>query len=177
MWATTLGTIAALQANRATAEAERAELEAARAEGEARSATARRLAGDSALALAFDPELAVLLALESAYLSQDASEPLLPETIAALQQSTQTSRLLFLLDGAFSRVAISPDGSLLASMALAGDDSPGEEVLIWDAVTGEPLVRLPGELETADVAFSPDGKYVVTGSQDSTVRVWLWQPG
>jgi WD40 repeat protein len=26
------------------------------------------------------------------------------------------------------------------------------------------------------LAFSPDGKYVVSGSRDTTARIWIWQP-
>lgn len=148
--ATTLGTIAAVQAERATTEA--------------RTANARRLAGDSTLALTQDPELAVLLALESAYVSRDAGEPLPPETIVALHQSTLTSRLEFRLDGAFYRMAVSPNGSLLAASVRpsAVESSPADvsdAVVIWSAVSGEHLRTLPGEIghEVGDVAFSPDG--------------------
>ncbi|HUG07996.1 MAG TPA: BTAD domain-containing putative transcriptional regulator [Acidimicrobiia bacterium] len=145
--ATTLGTIAAVQAGRAGREA--------------RTADARRLAGDSSHALPEDPELAILLALESAYISRDAGEPLVRETIAALQQSTQTSRLEFRLDGAFHRVAISPDGLLLATSS-ADESSPADvsgAVVIWSAVSRERIRTLPGEIGhvVADVAFSPDG--------------------
>jgi len=148
--ATTLGSIAAVQAERATSEA--------------RTANARRLAGDSTVALTQDPELAVLLALESAYVSRDAGEPLLPETIVALHQSTLTSRLESRLDGAFHRVAVSPNGSLLAASARpsAVESSPSDvsdAVVILSAVNGEPLRTLPGVIGhvVADVAFSPDG--------------------
>jgi len=136
--ATTLGAIAAVQAQRA--------------EREARITDARRLAGAAALALSEDPELAILLALESANLSLAAGEPLLPQTIAALQQSTQTSRLEFRLHGAFDRVTISPDGALLAT-------TTATEVVIWDAVTGERLRNLTSGNDESweDVAFSPDG--------------------
>ena len=128
-----------------------------RAENEARTASARRLAGDSTLALAQDPELAILLALESAYLSRGSGEPLLPETIAALQQATQASRLEFRLDDGLFAVAVSPDGSLLATDSHGADSR--SDVVIWDAVTGERMRVLPGEVgEVFDVAFSPDGE-------------------
>ena len=146
--ATTLGVIAVVQAGRA--------------ESEAQTADARRLAGDAALALSEDPELAILLALESAYLTSDAGETLLPETTAALQQATQTSRLDLRLDGAFHRVAVSPHGSILAT-------SSATEVVISNAVTGERLRTLIGENGGAseDVAFSPDG---------SLLAVAYWSP-
>ncbi len=148
--ATTLGIIAAVQAERATAEA--------------RTANARRLAGDATLALAHDPELAVLLALESAYVSRDVGELLLPETIVALHQSTLSSRLEVRLDGAFNRVAVSPDGSLLAASARpsAVESSPtdvSDAVVVRSVVGGELVRTLPGEIghDVADVAFSADG--------------------
>ncbi len=156
------GTFAVVQANRATTEAERAEAEAARAEAEARSANARRLAGDSALAE--DPELAILLALEAAYISRNADEPLLPETISSLHRATQTSRLELRFDGTFGRAAVSPDGSLLATGWL-DDDGSRSSVAIRDAMTGERLRILAGEIDgvVGDIAFSPDGGSLAVG--------------
>lgn len=141
--ATILGTIALAQANRA--------------ESEARTATTRRLAGDSTIALTDDPELAILLALESAYLTRDAGEQLLPETISALHEATQTSRLELRLENAFGPVAVSPDGSTLATISI-DEEGSGTVAAIWDAVSGESLLNLSGEVGGAtDIVFSPDG--------------------
>jgi len=151
--ASALGMVALVQADRAGVES--------------RNANARRLAGDSTIALPEDSELAILLALESAYLSRDAGEPLLPETIAALHEATQLSRLELRLENAFGRVTVSPDGSRLASISL-DDDSGARSVAIWDAIKGERLRTLRGGAgEAYDVAFSPDGRLLAAASVDA----------
>ena len=46
-------------------------------------------------------------------------------------------------------------------------------VRLWDAATGEELVRLPGHADYVySLAFSPDGKTLVSSSGDSTLRLW-----
>jgi WD40 repeat protein len=73
-------------------------------------------------------------------------------------------------------IAFSPDGQLLASSDADGD------VQIWNVDTGQSVQTLfggasPGEyLDQAssgeEVAFSPDGKIVASGSVDGYARIW-----
>ena len=48
---------------------------------------------------------------------------------------------------------------------------------LWDAATGEELVRLPGHSDYVySLAFSPDGKTLVSSSGDTTLRLWDTEP-
>jgi eukaryotic-like serine/threonine-protein kinase len=77
-------------------------------------------------------------------------------------------------------VAFSPDGRRLASVSRessrGGRPVPGE-IMIWDLITGQRVMTLPGrpepggDLESASITFSPDGKCLAT-SEGRTVRVW-----
>ena len=63
-------------------------------------------------------------------------------------------------------IAFSPDGALLAVCS-------AHHVEIIDARDGRVLRLIRGHAGTvADVAFSPDGTVIVTGSYDGTARTW-----
>ena len=45
---------------------------------------------------------------------------------------------------------------------------------VWDAATGQELLTLNGHTtgEVLSVDFTPDGKRLVSGSQDGAVKIW-----
>jgi WD40 repeat protein len=74
-------------------------------------------------------------------------------------------------------VAFSPDGTCLATGGMAALDKSEKEftgeVTIWDATTGKRITTLRGHSNgVLALAYSPDGKRLVSGSLDGTVIVW-----
>ena len=43
---------------------------------------------------------------------------------------------------------------------------------LWDSATGKEIRRLEGNSQASIIAFSPDGRTVLTGSHDLTARLW-----
>jgi eukaryotic-like serine/threonine-protein kinase len=63
----------------------------------------------------------------------------------------------------------SPDGRFLLQLQNAYRDF---KMLLWDVPTGQLIAELKHDHHVLDIAFSPDGKTVVTSSQDRTARIW-----
>jgi hypothetical protein len=47
---------------------------------------------------------------------------------------------------------------------------------VWDVNTGQEIARMKHDSSVTFIAFSPDGRYAVSGSWDHTVRVWIYRP-
>jgi WD40 repeat protein len=70
-------------------------------------------------------------------------------------------------------MALSPDGRRLLTGSAGYKKPPlGCSARLWDAATGAPIGAPMTHASVVHIAFSPDGKTVLTGSPDRTTRQW-----
>jgi WD40 repeat protein len=84
-----------------------------------------------------------------------------------------------------------PSGKLRFSLTASGDidlivPDPSSasfatlthgRLTVWDAATGARLAQLPDVGYLHSAAFSPDGRYLLTGYAERAAALWLWRSG
>lgn len=77
---------------------------------------------------------------------------------------------------AVTKLIFSPNGKYLATTTRVGEDQKQEErigwIKLWDAETGQEISSLRFEKVVNSIAFTSDGKYLLTGSSDDKGRLW-----
>src|ERR671937_1284729 len=149
------------------------------ARDEARLEKAPHLAASAEANLEVDPELSILLAIESAKTTRRHDGTVLRETEQALHDALAASRVLTAVPGVgrtkgLGHVAdFAPDG---ASFVAA--DVKGHTASLRDAATGKRLATLEGHSgQVLAVAYSPNGDVGATGAQDGSARLWSAETG
>jgi WD40 repeat protein len=116
----------------------------------------------------YDPDLSLLLAIESARISMGT------DAVAALKRSLVAQQTRFVLRGHEASVraaTFSPDGKFVAT------SSWDKTARVWEAATGKLVSILAGhDGPVPYVTFSPDGQFIVTSGRDGKALVWTnWQ--
>jgi WD40 repeat protein len=86
------------------------------------------------------------------------------KTLRVLDSRTGRELLAFPHDEPVFRVAVSPDGTRVAS--------DGTALRLWDAVEGSLLNQFPHDLPANSIAFSRDGRLLLTGDSRGLVQLW-----
>jgi hypothetical protein len=141
-----------------------------RAEREATVARARGLAGQAVARAHSAPDLALLLAVE-AYRHRNSAETR-GAVLSVLQRTATVERRLTGFPMGETVSGLAPDGASLA----VGDSASRIDII--DVKTGRRQVSFKtGQRGHVRVFFSPDGKTLATGAQDTTVRLWRSDDG
>ena len=118
--------------------------------------------------LAFSPDGRLLASHNSNYRRLKEGDPSSTGRTVRLWETATTTEVLSLPEGnSQSRAAFSSNGRFLAMTA------PPQDILIYDLSAGRELRRFKEfDAEVTSLAFSPDGRRLVSGLADSTLLIW-----
>ncbi|PTA43211.1 trypsin-like peptidase domain-containing protein [Micromonospora sp. RP3T] len=142
--------------------------QAAQAVAQARRADARRLAVEAGALADRQPDLAMLLALEG--LGMDPGPDAWSGLASLLSRPVAPSRVLYGHRATVAGVAVSPDGTLLASVEETTLFRSGD-VRLWDLRTGQQVKVLSDGPTSQAVTFSPNGRFLATSGSDG-IALW-----
>lgn len=124
----------------------------------------RELAAMATGNLEMDPELSLLLAIESVQVANTS------QAVETLRKALLESHVRATMRGHTGPVynaSFSPDGKYIVT---ASDDNTAA---VWEAGTGKKIAELRGHTGPVySASFSPNGRWVVTASDDNTAAVW-----
>ena len=75
-------------------------------------------------------------------------------------------------DNSVSAAAFSPDGKCVLSAREYSNNERKYEMKLWDVATGREMKTFQGNYRVLSLAFSPDGRYVLSGGESEWLDLW-----